>query len=92
LVIVRADSAFYNRDVLATASRHGARFSVTARQDPSVRRAIEAISDDGWTPNHYPNAIWNHDEQRLTSDAEVAEIERTAFTSRRKAEHIPPAG
>ena len=88
LLIVRADSAFYNRDVLATAGRHGARFSVTARQDPSVRRAIEAISDDGWTPIHYPNAIWDEDEQRLISDAEVAEIEHTAFTSRRKAEHI----
>ena len=88
LVIVRADSAFYNRDVLATAGRHGARFSVTARQDPSVRKAIEAISDDMWTPIHYPNAIWDDAEQRLISDAEVAEIEHTAFTSRRKAEHL----
>ena len=88
LVVVRADSAFYNRDVLATAGRHRARFSVTARQDPSVRKAIEAISDDAWTAIHYPNAIWDDAEQRLISDAEVAEIEHTAFTSRRKPEHI----
>jgi len=42
-------------------------------KDRPDRRAIEAISDDGWTPIHYPNAIWDEDEQRLISDAEVAE-------------------
>jgi len=88
LLIVRADSAFYNHDVLATAIRHGARFSVTARQDPSVRRTIEAIDDTAWTPIHYPNAVWEETEQRLISDAEVAEIEHTAFTSRRTREHL----
>ncbi len=88
LLIVRADSAFYNHDVLATAIRHGARFSVTARQDPSVRRTIEQIPDTAWTPISYPNAIWDDDEHRLISDAEVAEIPHTAFTSRRQAEHI----
>ncbi len=90
LVVVRADSAFYNHDVLATAVRHGARFSVTARQDPNVRKSIEAIGDSStaWTPIRYPNAVWDETEQRLISDAEVAEIDHTAFTSRRKAEHI----
>jgi len=88
VLVVRADSAFYNHDVLATAIRHGARFSVTARQDPSVRRATEMIDETAWTPIHYPNAVWDEDEHRLISDAEVAEISHTAFTSRRKAEHI----
>ena len=88
LLIVRADSAFYNHDVLATAIRHGARFSVTARQDPSVRRTIEQIPDDAWTAIHYPNAVWDEAEQRLISDAEVAEISHTAFTSRRQSEHL----
>jgi len=55
--------------------------------DPAVRRAIAAIDEAAWTPIHYPNAIWDEDEQRLVSDAEVAEIEFTAFTSRRKADH-----
>ena len=90
LLVVRADSAFYNHDVLATAVRHGARFSVTARQDPNVRKSIEAIgdSDTAWTPIHYPNAIWDEAEQRLISDAEVAEITHTAFSTRRHSEHI----
>jgi len=38
-------------------------------------------------PIRYPNAIFDEDEQRWVSDAEVAEIAFTAFTNRRKAEH-----
>lgn len=88
LVIVRADSAYYAREVIAAVIRAGARFSVTARMNPAVRRAIASIPEQAWTPIHYPNAIFDEDEQRLVSDAEVAEIPFTAFTSRRKAEHI----
>jgi Transposase DDE domain group 1 len=88
LVILRADSAYYNHDVIAAAIRHGARFSVTARMDPAVRRAITAIPETRWTPIHYPNAIWDQDEQRLISDAEVAEIEFTAFTSRPQRQQV----
>ena len=88
LVILRADSAYYNHDVTAAAMRHGARFSVTARMDPAVRRAIAAIPETGWTPIRYPNAVWDEDEQRLISDAEVAEIEFTAFTSRPRRQHV----
>ena len=75
LVILRADSAYYNHDVIAAAIRAGARFSVTARMDPAVRRAVAAIDEPAWTPIHYPNAIWDEDEQRLVSDAEVAEVD-----------------
>lgn len=57
----------------AEVGRTRARFSVTARQDPSVRRTIEQIPDDAWTAIHYPNAVWDEAEQRLISDAEVAE-------------------
>ena len=88
LVIVRADSAYYNHDVIAAASRAGARFSITARMDKAVRRAITGIDEAAWRPIHYPNAIFDEDEQRLISDAEVAEINFTAFTSRRKADRI----
>jgi hypothetical protein len=88
LVILRADSAYYSHDVIAAARRHGARFSVTARMDPAVRRAIAAIPETGWTPIHYPNAVWDEDEQRLISDAEVAEIEFTAFTSRPRRQQV----
>ncbi len=87
LVLLRADSAFFTRDVLAT-SRHGAHFSVTARMDQAVVAAISSISQDAWTAIRYPHAVWDDDEQRWISVAEVAEIAFTAFTSRRKAEHM----
>jgi hypothetical protein len=88
LIVLRADSAFYGHDVIAAARRAGARFSVTARMNPTVSKAISSITDDAWTAISYPNAVWDHDEQRLISDAEIAEVEFTAFTSRRRGEHI----
>jgi len=88
LVTVRADSAYYGHDVIAAARRGGARFSITARINPTVVKAISGIAESAWIPIHYPNAIWDEDEQRLVSDAEVAEVPFTAFTSRRKADHI----
>ena len=88
LVIVRADSAFYNHDVIAAARRAEVHFSITVRMSPAITTAISRIGEDQWTPITYPNAVWDHDEQRLISDAEIAEISYTAFTSRRKADHI----
>jgi hypothetical protein len=44
-IVVRADSAFYSRAVIATCWRVGARFSVTMRVDAKVRRAIETIPE-----------------------------------------------
>jgi len=88
LVTVRADSAYYGHDVIAAARRGGARFSITARMNPTVVKAISGIEESAWVPIHYPNAIWDEDEQRLVSDAEVAEVPFTAFTSRRQSDHI----
>ena len=88
LVTVRADSAYYGHDVIAAARRGGARFSVTARMNPTVVKAISGIEESAWVPIHYPNAIWDSGEQRFISDAQVAEVPFTAFTSRRQSEHI----
>lgn len=87
-LIVRADSAFYGYDIVAACRRAGARFSVTARLTPTMTRAIAAIEENAWTPIRYRNALWDADEQRWVSDAEVAEVAFTAFIGRRKAEHI----
>jgi len=88
LVLLRADSAFYGHDTIATARRHGARFSVTARMTATVQAAISRIPDTTWTPIRYTDAVWDEEGQCWISDAEVAETPFTAFTSRRKAEHI----
>jgi len=70
----------------ARASRKaGAHFSVTVRTDPKVRAANPAISGDAWTPVRYPRAVWDDQLRRWVSDAEVAEVEYTAFASRGQA-------
>ena len=52
--------------------------------------AITTIPDQAWIPIRYPNAIWDEQEQRLVSDAEVAETTFTAFTGRRPPSTSPP--
>ncbi len=88
LLIARADSAFYTHRVVAAIRRRGAYFSITARLDPAVRRAIASIPDGAWVPIRYPNAVYDPDEGRWVSDAEVAEVEFTAFTSRPAREQL----
>jgi hypothetical protein len=78
------DSAFYNGATIAACRRADVRFSVTARMDKKIAKAIAGIPDHDWTPIRYPNAIYDEDEQRWISDAEVAEITYTAFTSKKK--------
>ena len=87
-LVLRADSAYYGSDVIGAATRQGARFSITARQDKAVRTAITSIEPGAWTTIKYTNAVFDEDQQRWISDAEVAEIPYTAFTSKPKAKHV----
>ncbi len=50
----------------------------------SIRAAIAAIPDDAWTAIKYPSAIWDDQLECWTSDAEIAEIQYTAFASKKK--------
>jgi Transposase DDE domain group 1 len=54
----------------------------------TVARAIASIGEQAWTAIHYPDAFTDPDTGELISDAEVAETPFTAFTGRRKAEHV----
>jgi hypothetical protein len=83
-LIVRMDSGFYTAAAIAACRRGGARFSVTARMDRKIRRTIAAIPEHAWTGIRYPQAIFDEQEQRWISDAEVAETSYTAFASRRR--------
>jgi hypothetical protein len=85
LIIVRADSAFYARKVIWACRRAGARFSVTVRMDAKIRQMIAAIPDDVWVHIRYPQAIWDEDERRWISHAQIAEIAYTAFEGTRWA-------
>jgi Transposase DDE domain group 1 len=82
-IVVRLDSAFYNAAVIGAIRRGGARFSVTAPANASIRAAIAAIGEDAWTPVRYPRAIWDDQLEAWVSDAEVAEAQYTAFASKK---------
>ena len=82
-VLVRADSAYYQHAFVTAVTKAGARFSVGARQDSAVRRAIASIDDRSWVRIEYPQAVLDPDTGELVSCAEVAEVEYTAFTSHR---------
>jgi Transposase DDE domain group 1 len=79
LIVVRADSAFYSRKVIAVCRRAGACFSVTVRIDKKVKRSIEAIPADAWVEIAYPQPVWDDEQQRFISRAQIAEIRYTAF-------------
>jgi hypothetical protein len=83
LLVFRIDSAYYSAKVLHAIRRGGAYFSVTVPVSRKVRAAIASISEDAWTPVTYPRAIWDEDQGRLISDAEVAEVPYTAFASKK---------
>jgi hypothetical protein len=57
----------------------GARFSFVLTTSRPVLRAIGTIADDAWTPVRYPGAVLDPDTGELISDAEVAEVDHTAF-------------
>ena len=87
-VLVRMDSAYYGRDAVHAAITGRAAVSVTVRLDPAVKAAIASIEQGAWTPIRYPNAIFDETTGTWVSNAEVAEVPYTAFTSRKKADQV----
>ena len=88
MIRCRLDSAFYNHSVVAAIRKAGAQFSITARMDTAVQKAVAGISEDAWVSIKYPKAIYDQDEQRWISDAQVAETTYTAFTSRARRHRV----
>jgi hypothetical protein len=62
--------------------------SLTTGSNASVTAAIGQIPEHAWTPIHYPNSFVDTDTGELVSDADVARIRYTAFTSRPKHQHV----
>ena len=75
---MRADSGFYNHAVVAVCRKQDLRFSITIRQQPSVRRLIEAIPQEDWTPIPY----W------LMDGADVAETTYIPFQHKGEASAV----
>jgi Transposase DDE domain group 1 len=86
-IIVRADSAYFSHKVVEVCRRAGARFSLAVAVRKKIREAITHIAEDSWTPIKYASAVWDAEEERWVSDAEIAEVPFTAFTSKKKAFH-----
>jgi Transposase DDE domain group 1 len=82
-LVVRMDSAFYSAAACGAVRRTGAFFSVTVQMNPHVAAAIAGIPKDAWIPIQYPRAIWDDQLRAWVSDAEVAEVPYTAFTSKK---------
>ena len=87
-VVVRGDAKFYTADVAATAARYRACLSLTTGSNPHITAAITGIDAEAWTAIHYPDAFVDTETGELISDAEVAEVAYTAFTSRPKKAQV----
>ena len=72
---MRADSGFYNHDIVALCRKAKVRFSITVRQHQTLRNLIEAIPEEEWTPIPY----W------MDAAAAVAETVYTTFQSKPEA-------
>jgi hypothetical protein len=82
-LVARADSAFYSAAFTGAVRAAGAFFSVTVRMDPKVKAAIADIPETAWMPIRYPRAVWDDQLACWVSDAQVAEVPYTAFTSKK---------
>ncbi len=77
-LVVRADSGFYAHAVVAAARKRRVRYSITIRQFAGIRRLIEAIPDEAWTPIPY----W------IAGGADVAETTYTPFAGEKDAKPV----
>ena len=64
VALVRGDAGFFSQKLLDVCTANKANFSIAIKQNPRVKRAIDAIDDDAWTPIPY----W------IDGGADVAEI------------------
>jgi hypothetical protein len=82
-IVVRGDAAYGTGPVAHPCLAAGVQFSLVLTRNRLLDKAIGSISDDAWTPVRYPGAVVDPDTGELISDAEVAEISYTAFSSTR---------
>ncbi|MGH3969267.1 MAG: IS1380 family transposase, partial [Mycobacterium sp.] len=72
-IMLRGDSAFGTKKVIATCCAEGVEFSLSVARNRAITTAIEAIDEAAYTPVRYPGAVEDPDTGQLISDAEVAE-------------------
>jgi hypothetical protein len=72
-IMLRGDSAFGTKKVIAACLDEQIEFSVTLSRNKRVTKAIDSIEETEWIPVHYPGAVLDPDTGALISDAEAAE-------------------
>ena len=82
-ILVRGDSAFCGGKIIAAVVKAGATFSFAIARNPAVDAAIASIPDEAFVPVQYPGAVTDPDTGELISDAQVSEVEYTAFADTR---------
>jgi hypothetical protein len=82
-ILVRGDSAYCSGTVVTAVVNTGATFSLAIARNPAVDAAIGSIPDDAYTPVRYPGAVVDPDTGELISDAQVSEVDFTAFAGTR---------
>jgi Transposase DDE domain group 1 len=80
-IVVRGDSAFCAGKIIAAIVKAGATFSFAIARNCAVDAAINRIGDDAWVPVQYPGAVTDPGTGELISDAQVAEVQYTAFAN-----------
>ena len=81
--MVRLDSAFYNAAVIGAIRRGGARFSVTVPMNSQHPRRDRRHRRGRVDPDPVPARGLGRPAGRWVSDAEVAEVQYTAFASKK---------
>jgi hypothetical protein len=74
-LVARADSGFYNHNVVAACRKAGAAYSLTTKMSKPLRDAIAKIPDQNWTAIPY----------FLADGADVAEVDYQAFAKSKNA-------
>ena len=84
-IMLRGDSAFGTKKVIATCVEEGVEFSLSVSRNKRLTTAIAGIDETAYTPVHYPGAVEDPDTGALISDAEVAETPYTLRLGRGRA-------
>ena len=83
-IMLRGDSAFGTKKVIATCVEEGVEFSLSVSRNRRINAAIAAIDEAAYAPVHYPGAVQDPDTGALISAAEVAETPYTLRLGRGK--------
>jgi len=76
-IVVRADSAFFSAKLVKAIRAARALFSITVGNTAPIRTAIAQVPESAWQPIKYRDALWDEDERRWVSEAEIAESRYT---------------